>query len=205
FNRSRSFRLIRSSILVLLPATRPERGQFYFAETGHYHFAATPLPSRLRLSGRPDKIEVNVTRHAKESPMHPALLTRPPEDLGHMARHMMQIMDRLLKSGFSPGARAPDWTPAVDITELADRYEITVELAGVRREDIEVSTENRQLIVSGCRADPSPHPKVRVYQMEIEQGRFRRRLLLPDDADAESISARCRDGLLRIQIQKHGK
>ncbi|MGB2781069.1 MAG: hypothetical protein WBD63_06310, partial [Phycisphaerae bacterium] len=41
FNRSRSFRLIRSSILVLLPATRPERGQFYFAETGHYHFAAT--------------------------------------------------------------------------------------------------------------------------------------------------------------------
>jgi hypothetical protein len=23
------------------PATRPERGQFYFAETGHYHFAAT--------------------------------------------------------------------------------------------------------------------------------------------------------------------
>ena len=36
-----TFRLIRSSILVLLPATRPERGQFYFAETGHYHFAAT--------------------------------------------------------------------------------------------------------------------------------------------------------------------
>ncbi|HUX00448.1 MAG TPA: hypothetical protein VMY35_05650, partial [Phycisphaerae bacterium] len=47
FNRSRSFRLIRSSILVLLPATRPERGQFYFAETGHYHFAATRNPPFL--------------------------------------------------------------------------------------------------------------------------------------------------------------
>ncbi|MGB2781918.1 MAG: hypothetical protein WBD63_10620, partial [Phycisphaerae bacterium] len=50
FNRSRSFRLIRSSILVLLPATRPERGQFYFAETGHYHFAATGKVKRLTLS-----------------------------------------------------------------------------------------------------------------------------------------------------------
>ncbi|MGB2754127.1 MAG: hypothetical protein WBD75_06985, partial [Phycisphaerae bacterium] len=48
FNRSRSFRLIRSSILVLLPATRPERGQFYFAETGHYHFAATTENQHLQ-------------------------------------------------------------------------------------------------------------------------------------------------------------
>jgi HSP20 family protein len=119
-----------------------------------------------------------------------------------MARHMMQIMDRLLKSGFSPGARPPDWTPAVDIVELADRYEVVVELAGVRREEIEVHTENRQLIVAGRRADPGSRPKVRVHQMEIEQGRFRRRMLLPDDAVPEAITARCRDGLLRIHIPK---
>jgi len=61
--------------------------------------------------------------------MEPAVASRPREDLGHMARHMMQIMDKLLKSGFSPGGRTPDWTPAVDITELEDRYEIIVELA----------------------------------------------------------------------------
>jgi HSP20 family protein len=134
--------------------------------------------------------------------MHPALMSRPPEDLGHMARHMMQIMDRLLKNGFSPAPRSPDWTPAVDLTELADRYEIVVELAGVQREAIEIYMENRQLIVTGWRADPSSFPKVRVYQMEIEQGRFRRRILLPDDADTERMAARCRDGLLRIQIPK---
>ncbi|HUX01530.1 MAG TPA: hypothetical protein VMY35_11180, partial [Phycisphaerae bacterium] len=52
FNRSRSFRLIRSSILVLLPATRPERGQFYFAETGHYHFAATRFGANVDLPPR---------------------------------------------------------------------------------------------------------------------------------------------------------
>jgi hypothetical protein len=41
-NRSRSFVLVRGSIL-LRSAFHPERGHSCFAETGHYRFAATPL------------------------------------------------------------------------------------------------------------------------------------------------------------------
>lgn len=137
--------------------------------------------------------------------MEPAVATRPREDLGHMARHMMQIMDKLLKSGFSPGRRTPDWTPAVNITELADRYELVVELAGVRREDIELYTEGNQLVVTGWRGDPGPREKVRIHQMEIEEGQFRRRILLPEHVDAEKITARFREGLLRIQVPKQGR
>jgi len=136
--------------------------------------------------------------------MEPAVATRPREDLGHMARHMMQIMDKLLKSGFSPGRRTPDWTPAVDISELEDRYEIIMELAGVRREDIELYTEGNQLVVTGWRGDPGPREKVRIHQMEIEEGQFRRRILLPEHVDAEKITARFREGLLRIQVPKQG-
>jgi HSP20 family protein len=136
--------------------------------------------------------------------MEPAVVTRPREDLGHVARHMMQIMDKLLKSGFSPGRRTPDWTPAVNISELEDRYEIVVELAGVRRADIELYTENRQLVVTGWRGDPGPREKVRIHQMEIEEGQFRRRILLPEHVDAEKITARFREGLLRIQVPKQG-
>jgi HSP20 family protein len=117
---------------------------------------------------------------------------------------MMQIMDKLLKSGFSPGRRTPDWTPAVDIAELADRYEIVVELAGVRRADIGLYTEGNQLVVTGWRSDPSSREKVRVHQMEIEEGQFRRRILLPEHVDVEGITARFRDGLLRIHAPKQG-
>jgi len=137
--------------------------------------------------------------------MEPAVVTRPREDLGHMARHMMQIMDKLLKSGFSPGRRTPDWTPAVNISELENRYEIIVELAGVRREDIELYTEGNQLVVTGWRGDPGPREKVRIHQMEIEEGQFRRRILLPEHVDAEKITARFREGLLRIQVPKQGR
>jgi HSP20 family molecular chaperone IbpA len=123
-------------------------------------------------------------------------------DLGHVARQMTDIMQKMLHSGFSPGPKRLEWAPAVDICELEDRYEIIVELAGVRREEIEVYTENRKLTVAGNRQDPTPEAKVCLHQMEIEQGPFRRTVTLPPDADEEAVSARYRDGFLRVQVPK---
>jgi len=124
------------------------------------------------------------------------------ENLGHLARHVAHIMDKLAKSGCPPGVGTPDWVPAVDVCEMTDRYEIIVELPGVRREDIEVITEDRNLTVSGWREDPLPEGKVSLHQMEIEQGRFRRRLVLPENADVAEVTARYRGGLLRIRVPK---
>jgi HSP20 family protein len=115
---------------------------------------------------------------------------------------MSDLMHKVIHVGFSPGAKHPDWIPVVDICEMEDHYEVIVELAGVRREDIEVFTEGRHLTVAGWRDDPTPRDKVRLHQMEIEQGQFRRRILLPANVDPETISARHRDGLLRIRIPK---
>lgn len=127
------------------------------------------------------------------------------DEMGHLAHHMNQLMEKLIKSGFSPGARAPDWSPAVDICETADRYEVIVELAGVRRSDIEVYTESRHLVITGWRRDPCPREKVSMHHLEIEEGRFLRRLMLPGSADVENVTARYRDGLLRIGIPKRGE
>jgi len=134
--------------------------------------------------------------------MRRAILTQGHQDLGHLARHMTDIMHRVLHSGFSTGRRPPDWVPAVDISEMCDHWEVIVELAGVRRDDIEVYTENRHLTITGWRHDPTSPEKVRLHQMEIEQGQFRRRILLPTDVDEDAVTARYHDGLLRIRIPK---
>ena len=134
--------------------------------------------------------------------MRHAILAQGREDLNHLARHMTDIMHRVLQSGFTPGPKPPDWTPAIDVSETEDHYEVVVELAGVRREDIEVYTEHNHLVVAGWRKDPTPPEKVRLHQMEIEQGQFRRRVLLPPDSDEDAVTARCHDGLLRVRIPK---
>jgi len=134
--------------------------------------------------------------------MHRISLAGGHEDLAHLARHMSSLMHKVLQSGFSLAGQSSDWTPAVNISETADRYEIIVELAGVRRDDIEVYTADHNLTVAGWRGDPTCRDKVRVHQMEIEQGHFCRRLPLPPDADEAAVSARHREGLLYITVPK---
>jgi len=133
---------------------------------------------------------------------HAILVHSQGEDLGHLARHMTDIVHKVLHSGFSPGHKRPEWAPSVDMCELEDRFEIIVELAGVRREEIEVYTEHGVLTVAGSRDDPMPEGKVRLYQMEIEHGPFRRTISLPPSADEDAVSARYRDGFLRIEVPK---
>jgi HSP20 family protein len=137
--------------------------------------------------------------------MHRLIVAEGRQELNHLARHMGDLMHRIIHSGFSPGSRAADWAPAVDICETPDRYEVIVDVAGVRRDDIEVFTEEGHLTVAGWRDDPTPGGKVCVHQMEIEQGQFHRRLHLPDDADVESVSARYRDGFLQVSIPKKAR
>jgi len=133
--------------------------------------------------------------------MHRLIIAQGHQDLGHLARHMTDLVHRVLASGFT-GPKTADWTPAIDVCEAPDRYEVTVELAGVRREDIEVYTEGHMLTIAGWRGDPMSHDKVCVHQMEIEQGQFCRRLRLPDDADGDNVSARHKEGLLVVRVGK---
>jgi len=135
--------------------------------------------------------------------MQTVTLAQSRGDLEHLARHMTDLMHKVLRPGFrSSGEKAAEWTPAVDVCEADTHYEVIVELAGVRREDIEVYTERGTLVVTGCRHDPTSPEKVCWHQMEIEEGHFRRQVALPAAVDEEKIDARFRDGLLRIRIPK---
>jgi len=135
--------------------------------------------------------------------MRTVTLVQSRGDLEHLARHMSNLMHKVLRPAFGmSGAKAADWTPAIDVCEADSHYEVIVELAGVHRDDIEVYTERGYLVVTGSRHDPTSPEKVCWHQMEIEEGRFLRRIALPSAIDEEKIVARFRDGLLRIRIPK---
>ena len=135
--------------------------------------------------------------------MRTTIVTQSQGDLGHLARHMTHLMHKVLHTGSpSSGEKPADWTPAIDVCEMDDHYEVIVELAGVRRNDIEVYTERGCLTVTGWRHDPTSPEKIGWHQMEIEEGQFRRRIVLPQNVDEDGITARFREGLLRIRIPK---
>ncbi|MFQ5610149.1 MAG: Hsp20/alpha crystallin family protein [Woeseiaceae bacterium] len=95
-----------------------------------------------------------------------------------------------------------DWVPAVDIVEEKDRFVVKADVPGVDPEDIDVNMDAGVLSVSGCRQTETKSEDDGVRRVERASGRFVRRFTLPDTADADSITAKSRNGILEVSIPK---
>ena len=103
-----------------------------------------------------------------------------------------------------------DWMPAVDVREYQDRFELLVDVPGVDPKQVVITLDNGVLTLSGERREEQTvdtNGKGQLMQQRSERrlGRFHRRFILPDTADAEKVTASGRDGVLAISIAKHPK
>jgi HSP20 family protein len=100
------------------------------------------------------------------------------------------------------------WQPAVNVYEYKDRLEVCVDLAGVRKQDIDVEVAPHRLIVRGQREAPErgcAHPPCgRILMMEIPDGSFQRILEFPLDVDTSRVEARQENGWLWITLPRVG-
>jgi HSP20 family protein len=94
------------------------------------------------------------------------------------------------------------WRPSADVFETADCIVVTVELAGVDPDDLDVVIFDDALVVEGQRHLPPDDPNGRFHGAEIRQGRFRLDVALPTAIDAERTSAESRRGLLEIRLPR---
>jgi HSP20 family protein len=114
-------------------------------------------------------------------------------------------LDRLAARQFPAGdseAVVTDWVPAVDIIEEKDRFVLRADVPGVNPADIEVSMDAGVLTIAGQRVQESHDEDAGLQRMERASGRFFRRFSMPDTADAENVSAQCRNGILEVSIPK---
>jgi HSP20 family protein len=98
-----------------------------------------------------------------------------------------------------------DWVPAVDIREEDDRYVIHADVPGVKAEDIDVQMDKGVLSIKGRRESETSEERKGYKRVERVRGSFFRRFALPDTANAEAISASCKDGVLEIVIPKQAQ
>lgn len=103
------------------------------------------------------------------------------------------------------------WVPAVDVREYSDRFELLVDLPGVEPQGVEITLDNGVLTLSGERREErasgsgETDSEIQQERRERRQGRFYRRFILPDTADADNVKAQGRHGVLEISIKKHAK
>jgi HSP20 family protein len=113
-------------------------------------------------------------------------------------RDLITMQERL-ESLF--GRAAPGWVPPVDLCERPDNYVLTVELPGLRREDIQVDADEKSVTVRGHRPPQSCCPE-RYQQLERGQGQFSRSFRFALAIEPGAIAADFADGVLTVRVPK---
>lgn len=95
------------------------------------------------------------------------------------------------------------WMPAVDIRELDDQFKLTIDIPGMSAADVDVTVEKNVLSLSGKRSENEAGVDKGYTMTERKTGEFTRRFTLPDDIDADGITATAENGVLSISIPRN--
>lgn len=103
-----------------------------------------------------------------------------------------------------PNRRKPtsetSWSPNTDVYAREGGLVIKVELAGMKREDLELSVEGNLLKISGHREDSCRAPQCNFLVMEINYGSFESVIEVPPGYDGTQARAVYQNGFLRIDV-----
>lgn len=97
------------------------------------------------------------------------------------------------------------WVPNTDVYVTEGGLVINVELAGMRKEDLELTVEGNRLKISGHRPDGYRTSKCTFLVMEINYGAFESIIEVPPGYDMSHAKAAYQNGFLRIDVPEHVK
>jgi HSP20 family protein len=90
----------------------------------------------------------------------------------------------------------------MDMYETRDEVILCAEIAGVRKENLEIEVSNNAINISGKRTMPPALQGARYRVAEIQYGIFKRTLFLPFIIIPEKTKALYTNGLLQIHLYK---
>ena len=117
-------------------------------------------------------------------------------------RDLRDEIDRLFEAPLTRTSEFLGWTPAFDVYEDKDNFTVKAELPGMKREDINVSLHDGNLIVSGERQSETKTEGTEIYRAERFFGKFQRAVALPATVAADKVKAAYKDGVLTITLPK---
>lgn len=121
-------------------------------------------------------------------------------DLNREIAEIHAEIDRIFESFFKrviPVFEEVAFVPQVNMFKEDSNLIVEVALPGVKKEDINLSLEDRKLIISGTRVGRSD---ISYYMKEFQHGNFERKIEINFPIKEEGIRAEYNDGILKISI-----
>lgn len=132
------------------------------------------------------------------------LIRRPNDTLGLSTfEEMDKLMDNLWRSAGLPTTQFA--MPSVDIYSTDDSHMVVeMQAPGFDTDDIELNVRNGVLEIRGEKQEKDEQKDgKRSYLVRERNASFARRVVLPEGADAENISAELDKGLLKVTVPVH--
>ena len=95
-----------------------------------------------------------------------------------------------------------DFRPNVNTREREESYHIEVELAGVKKENVDIKVDGNVLTISGERIVREDVKDEDYHKVESRYGLFSRSFTLPEKVDIGNIQAEFENGMLEVTIPK---
>lgn len=126
-----------------------------------------------------------------------------------VARNSLFDFDRFFTNSFQPAVH-PEASallaPRVDIQEASDHYEITAELPGVDKEDIEVHVNDGVLTLQAERVRATDEESQgKMIRRERVYGKYQRSFNLGESIQESDIEASFKNGVLTLQAPKQAE
>lgn len=92
--------------------------------------------------------------------------------------------------------------PPVNIVEKAEGYQVELAVPGYEKADFNVKLDDKILTISTEKKDSSTESTDKMIRKEFTYKSFKRSFTLDDKIDAENISARYENGILKLELPK---
>ena len=131
----------------------------------------------------------------------PNALMRPDFGLFGLHREIDRLFNEFVQGG---GGGQANIVPNIEISETDKAIEVSAEMPGLERKDVEISIEDDALTIRGEKKIEENKDK-NVQHSERAYGVFLRVLQLPPGIDPSSVQATMSNGVLKITIPKPAK
>ena len=121
-----------------------------------------------------------------------------------MFDEMEKEMRELMGGYWDPEANlpAPEFVPSVDLVERENEFEVTVDLPGLKPEEVTVEFKGGALWITGERKEEKEEKSETYHRIERRRGEFRRVLPLPTEVKDSAIEAKFTNGVLVVTVPK---
>ena len=138
--------------------------------------------------------------------MYGTIMNFPGGIFGELERVSRELDAMFGQPGTTQGIRAAasGTFPAINVGTTPTSTEVYVFAPGIDPTKIELVIDKGVLTIAGERPDniPGESDKLSVFRRQRFHGKFRRAITVPDDVDADQVTANYRDGLLTVSLKR---